>query len=106
MMGQMPTDRAREMATACLDALISRDVDKARQVCAMDDEVDRDHERMFILLQEQMIEDPATIPQAVLTMSVSRNLERIADLATNIAQDLIFMVEGEVVRHQSLTEEH
>jgi phosphate transport system protein len=90
----------REMVTVCLDALVQRDAEKARQVCLMDDTVDNSHKRMFKLLSHEMMEDKSTVKRAVHSLSVSRHLERIADLATNIAQDVVFMVEGEVIRHQ------
>lgn len=91
--------RVRRMAGLSLDALVKRDTRLAHEVCLMDDAVDDIHENMFRVLQEQMKDDPASIKRAVQTLSVSRNLERMADLATNVAQDLIFMVDGEVTRH-------
>lgn len=93
------TEKVREMLRQCLDALINRDVKLAWKICADDDEVDAIHREMFSAVQEIMAEQPKTIHRAVLMLSASRDLERIADLATNIAEDVVFMVDGEVVRH-------
>ena len=54
---------------------------------------------MIFQMQELMKRDPSVVEQAINTMSASRHLERIADLCTNIAEDVIFLVEGEIVRH-------
>jgi phosphate transport system protein len=90
----------RQMVSGALDALVNRDTSLARDVCDRDDEVDAYNRQMYEVLQELMKRDPDTIERAVHTLSVSRHLERIADLATNIAEDVVFMVEGEVVRHR------
>jgi phosphate transport system protein len=55
---------------------------------------------MYMALQELMCEKPETVQRAVRTLSISRHLERIADLATNIAEDVVFMVDGDVIRHR------
>ena len=65
-----------------------------------DDEVDEINANMFTILQALMMARPDTVERAVSTLSASRHLERIADLATNIAEDVIFMQRGVVVRHQ------
>ncbi len=93
-------DLVRRMVRDCLDALVRRDVDAARRVRADDDKVDDINREMFNVLHGLMQSDPSTIRRAVHMLSASRHLERIADLATNIAEDVIFMVDGEVVRHQ------
>lgn len=93
-------DVAREMVRASLDAAINEDTALARKVRRMDDEVDDVHREMFTVLEDRMRQDPDTVRRAVAYLSASRDLERIADLATNIAEDVIFMVEGEVVRHR------
>ena len=92
--------QVRRMTGLALDSLVKRDTRLAHEVCLMDDSVDDIHENMFILLQKHMEKDSGAVKRAVQTLSVSRNLERIADLATNVAQDLIFMVDGEVIRHR------
>jgi phosphate transport system protein len=83
-----------------LDSLVNLDVDSARGVGARDDEVDDINREMFDVLQEIMRSDPTTIERAIHTLSASRHLERMADLTTNISEDVVFMVEGEIVRHQ------
>jgi phosphate transport system protein len=90
------------MVRASLDAQVNRDTDLARKVCLMDDEVDELHSGMFEILEARMKLDPDEIERAVRYLSASRDLERIADLATNIAEDVVFMVEGEVIRHRDL----
>jgi phosphate transport system protein len=89
----------REMVRHALDALVNQDTKLARQVLEDDAEVDRIHREMFSTLNEVMRTDPDTIERATHTISASKNLERIADLATNIAEDVVFLVEGEVIRH-------
>jgi phosphate transport system protein len=89
----------RHMVSACLDSLVNRDTVKAREVIRLDDEVDSANRRAFAAIQSLMIEDPETVRRCVRLLSVIKQLERIGDLATNIAQDVIFMVEGELVRH-------
>jgi phosphate transport system protein len=90
----------RRMVRDCLDALVRRDVDVARRVRADDDRVDEINREMFGVCQGAMQDDPRVIKRAVHLLSASRHLERIADLATNIAEDVIFMVDGQVIRHQ------
>src|SRR6185436_9092427 len=92
-------DAVRKMVSQSLDALVNQDPKSARAVLAEEDAIDRLHEHMFEVLQELMARDSSTIERAVQMLSVSRHLERIADLATNIAEDIVFMVEGEIIRH-------
>lgn len=98
-MGRM-VQKVREMVRDSLDCLVNSDVALARRVCAEDDEVDAMLRRMFDQLQGLMKTRPEAVEAAVHTLSVCRNLERIADLATNVAEDVLFMAEGEIVRHQ------
>jgi phosphate transport system protein len=91
----------RTMVRFSLDAQVNSDTDLARRVCTMDDEVDGLHSGMFSVLEARMKQDPEEIERAVRYLSASRDLERIADLATNIAEDVVFMVEGEVIRHSA-----
>jgi len=90
---------ALEMVKESLSALLNLDTDLARKVLAKDDEVDEINRQMFEILEEIMLKDPTTIRRAIHLLSASRHLERIADLATNIAEDVVFLVEGEVIRH-------
>jgi len=89
----------QRMLRDSLTALIERDADMARGVCKMDDEVDRVHRLMYSAMQDVMRNDVNFIEPAVNTISATRHLERIADLATNIGEDVVFMVEGEILRH-------
>jgi phosphate transport system protein len=91
------------MVHECIDALVERDVDLAKKVCLDDREVDEENKKHFAALQQVMAKDPATIERAVHLISVSRHLERIADHATNIAEDVVFLVDGEVIRHLRLS---
>jgi phosphate transport system protein len=89
----------RRMVRDCLDALVRRETDAAWRVIHDDDKVDAINRQMYGTLEQVMSDEPGTIQRAIHTLSASRHLERIADLATNIAEDVIFMVDGEVVRH-------
>lgn len=93
-------DRVRMMVKRSLDALVRLDPHLGRSVCRDDDEVDDLHRTLFLAMQDAMMNDPKVVPNAVCIISVSRALERIADLATNIAEDVVFTVEGEVIRHR------
>lgn len=90
----------RKMLRESLDSLVRQDSDLAEQVRRFDDEVDQLHRGAYQTLQDLMLKDPSTSVRAIHLLSASRHLERIADLATNIAEDVIFMVRGEVVRHR------
>ena len=83
-----------------LDALTNKDTALARNVLKMDDEIDAANRKMYIILQEWMHRNPDGIERAVHLLSASRHLERIADLATNIAEDVVYMAEGELIRHR------
>jgi phosphate transport system protein len=93
-------DQVRTMVRESLDALVRNDPDLARRVIDLDDSVDRDHRRVFDLLQEVMSRDAAVIKRVIAVLSSSRYLERIADHATNICEDVIFMSNGEIIRHR------
>jgi phosphate transport system protein len=96
-------ERVRRMVHECIDALVERDVDLAKKVCLDDREVDEENKKHFAALQQVMTKDVGTIERAVHLISVSRHLERIADHATNIAEDVVFLVDGEVIRHLRLS---
>ena len=91
----------RTMVHNSLTALVEMDVDMAREVISMDNLVDDVNRQMYVELQALMKQDSSMVERAVALLSCSRYLERIADLTTNIAEEVIFMVNGEVVRHQS-----
>jgi phosphate transport system protein len=90
---------AEAMIRDSLDAFVRRDAALARKVLTRDDEVDAMKDHIFRVLLTYMMADPGTIERALALILVSRNLERIADHATNIAEDVIFMVEARDVRH-------
>jgi phosphate transport system protein len=90
---------AREMLAAAIDAFVRGDADAARSVCRRDDQVDALHRSMFRILITHMAEDAHTIGAAMELFLVSRNLERVADLATNVAEDVVFLVEGKTIKH-------
>jgi phosphate transport system protein len=92
-------EAVQQMVHDSLNALVERDANLARAVIQMDDTVDRIHAEMYASMQDVMRKDVKTIEPAINTISATRHLERIADLATNVAEDVIFMVEGEIVRH-------
>jgi phosphate transport system protein len=84
-----------------LDAFINRDVSLARSVFPRDDEVDNLKDRIFRELLTYMISDPKTIERALPIILIARNLERIGDLSTNIAEDAIYMLLGKDIRHHA-----
>ena len=87
------------MVRDAISAFISGDAELARKVCERDDEVDRLNSQVFRELLTFMMEDPATITRAVDLILVGRHLERIADHATNIGEDVIYMVKGKTIKH-------
>jgi phosphate transport system protein len=90
---------AREMLSDALDSFVREDPDAAHQVCLRDDRADALHESLFRTLLTHMMEDPRRIGSAMALILVSRNLERVADLATNVAEDVIYLVEGRIIKH-------
>jgi phosphate transport system protein len=90
---------AEGMTRDSLDAFVRKDSALARSVLARDDEVDQLKDHIFRVLLTYMMADPGTIERALSLILVSRNLERIADHATNIAEDVVFVVEAKDVRH-------
>ena len=90
---------AEKMIRDALDAFVKKDAQLAREVLRRDDEVDELKDQVFRELLTYMMADPGTIQRALALILISRNLERIADHATNIAEDVIFLVEGKDVRH-------
>ena len=91
---------AKEMLKAALDAFVNRGADLAYANILKDDTVDQLKDQVFRELLTYMISDPTTIPRAMDLILVSRHLERVADHATNICEDVIFMVKGKDIRHQ------
>ena len=92
---------AREMLADALEAFVRDDAAAGREVCMRDDKVDALNRSVFRILLTHMMEDPHTIGSGMELFLVSRNLERVADLATNIAEDVVFLVEGRSIKHHS-----
>ena len=89
------------MVRKSLDAFVNRDAALAHEVCRSDDDVDGLYKQLFRELVTYMIEDPKNITRALHLLLIARNYERIADHATNVAEDVIFYVEGRDIRHSS-----
>jgi phosphate transport system protein len=96
--------KTQEMLKKSLDALVNLNAGLAREVCACDDEIDAMNRQMYLIVQDAMNTRPDQIEPLTHLLSASRHLERTADHATNIAEDVIYMIEGEIVRHK--TEEY
>ncbi len=92
---------ARDMLSDALEAFIRSDARAGREVCRRDDKVDALHRSVFRILLTHMMEDPHTIGSGMELFLVSRNLERVADLATNIGEDVVFLVEGKTIKHHT-----
>jgi len=90
---------AQEMVKVSLDTLVNRDPVTAKKVCERDDEVDNLNDQIIRELISYMLDDRANIKRALDLILVSRYLERIADHATNISEDVIYMVAGKDIRH-------
>ena len=93
--------RARRMLGDALDAFIRADGALGRDVCKADDHVDALHNSMFRILLTHMMADARTINPALELLLVSRNLERVADLATNIGEDAVYLAEGKQIKHRA-----
>jgi phosphate transport system protein len=95
------SELVQKMVRNSLDAFVRKDAVLAAEVCSSDDEVDGLYKQIFRELLTYMIEDPKTVSRALHLLLISRNLERIADHATNIAEDVIYYVEGRDIRHSA-----
>lgn len=91
--------RAQEMVHGALDAFVRRDAREARAVIAMDDDLDRRMEQIFRELMSFMIEDPRSITRALRLTFVAKYFERIGDQATNVCEQVVYMCEGQVIKH-------
>jgi phosphate transport system protein len=98
-------DRVQAMIRKSLDAFVKKDAELARNVLVSDDAVDELCGSVYTELISYMERDPKTVRQAISLMFVARNLERLADHATNIAEDVLFLVQGVDVRHHAETRE-
>jgi phosphate transport system protein len=97
---QRMTDLASSMVRQALDAFVNLDAKLARLVCRLDDEVDRYNKSIIDELIRMMQRSPDMVEPGLSFFSATRHLERIADHATNIAEDVIYLVEGAIVRHR------
>lgn len=93
-------DAATRMVRDAIGAFVEGNSQAARQIIARDDEVDGMHEQIFRELLTYMMEDPKTIPRGLALLLVARSLERIADQGTNIAEQVVYLVEAEDIRHR------
>lgn len=93
--------RARSMLADALDAFVRADGALGRDVCKRDDQVDALNDSHFRVLLTHMMGDPRTINPSLELLLVSRNLERVADLATNIGEDAVFLAEGKQIKHHA-----
>ncbi len=102
---EMPLDlpsmweKSRAMLRDSLDAFVNRDAALAENVCTRDDEVDRMKRGIRRQVERMMQSQPDRLPRLLSILAVARNLERIADHATNIAEDVIYLIDGRIVRH-------
>lgn len=93
------SEKVIEMLEMSLDSLVKADIIMAKQVLALDEEVDTIHSENYQTFKNHVRKDPGSVDQLLNHLTISRHLERIADLATNIAEDVIYLNEGEIVRH-------
>lgn len=92
-------ERVRDMLRKSLQALLNLDENTAKWVCAADQEIDDINRGVFQQVSQGIKEHPEEADRLIMLLSVSRNLERIADHTTNIAEDVLYMIRGEIVRH-------
>jgi len=92
---------AAGMLREALDAFVRRDAERARKLVRRDDEVDNLNRQLFRELVSFMIEDPRSITRAMELVLVARNLERVADLATNVAEEVVFIAEARIIKHHA-----
>jgi phosphate transport system protein len=91
--------RTRQMLSDSIDAFLRADGALGRAVCKQDDQVDAIHDSMFRILLTHMMADPRSIQPSLELLLVSRNIERVADLATNIGEDAVYLAEGVQIKH-------
>jgi phosphate transport system protein len=93
--------KAQEMLKKSIDALVNLSPSQAREAITADDEVDAMNRQMYIVIQQAIRARPEQTEALIHMLSASRHIERIADHATNIAEDVIYMVEGAIIRHKT-----
>jgi phosphate transport system protein len=95
-------DKSIEMLRESLDSFVNKNAERAIEVCKMDDEVDALETQITRELLTFMISDPTTIDPALHLILIARDLERVADLATNIAEDTYFIASGKTIKHHAM----
>jgi phosphate transport system protein len=93
------TDLTNTMVRDSLDAFVNLNAVLAKRVCRLDEEVDRYNREIIDHVSQFMKQSPEHVDSGLLLFSAARHLERIADHATNIAEDVVYMVEGKIIRH-------
>ncbi|MEW6363343.1 MAG: phosphate signaling complex protein PhoU [Acidobacteriota bacterium] len=91
----------QRMVKDAIDSFVNGDADTAQRILLTDDQVDELKEQIFRELLTYIMQDPATTPRALALLLISRSLERVADHATNIAEDVIFMIKAKDIRHHA-----
>ena len=94
-------EKAVIMVKNCLDSLVNMDSKLALNVCANDDDVDELYRDIFDKVKTGIQTHPENIDGYLQILSISRHIERIADHATNIAEDVVYMIEGDIIRHRT-----
>src|SRR5206468_4503651 len=94
-------EKSIAMLRDALDAFVRFDADAARRLVRRDDEVDDLNRQMFAELMRRMIADPLQVERSMTLVLVGRNLERIADLATNVAEAVVFIAEARIIKHHT-----
>ncbi|MCD4813905.1 phosphate signaling complex protein PhoU [bacterium] len=95
--------KTKAMVKMSIDALVNMDLTTSKEVCQADDEVDAINREMYGQVHKEIMQGPENTESLIRLLSVSRNLERIADYATNIAEDVLYMIEGKIIRHRKIT---
>jgi phosphate transport system protein len=93
-------EKVQSMVKKSLDALVNTDMNLAREVCAADDEIDKLTKQMLKRTISANEKNPERSKDYVSVRTISKNLERIADSATNLAEDVVYLCSGEIIRHQ------
>lgn len=95
------SEKTQAMLRTSLDALVNMDAGQAHAVGLADDEVDELNRQAYLRVQQAIQQNPEKVEALIHLLSISRHLERIADYATNIAEDVIYMIQGEIIRHKA-----
>lgn len=97
-------EKAATMLRLSLDALVNLDLDLAFKVLTLDDEVDQMHREIYDRIKEVMSQNPDYVGYLINLYTTSRHLERVGDHSTNIAEEVIYLIEGEIIRHRAKEE--